>query len=125
MNISPARAGIRNRSPHNKINEEARSGMRPYPSAQGLQLERIELREIELPLKHAFRTSFGVTTKRCVIVVRVTDRSGASGYGECTAMEQPFYNPETVDTARAVISNCIAPMLKAARVSKACETSGA
>ena len=76
-----------------------------------LQLERIELREIELPLKNAFETSFGVTTKRRVIVVRVFDRSGATGWGECTAMEQPLYNPESVDAAWTVIETNVAPML--------------
>jgi hypothetical protein len=46
---------------------------------QKLQLERIELREIELPLKSAFETSFGVTTKRRVALVRVVDASGVAG----------------------------------------------
>lgn len=78
---------------------------------QDLQLERIELREVELPLKNAFETSFGVTTKRRVVLVRVVDRSGAIGWGECTAMEQPLYNPESVDAAWTVIATNLAPML--------------
>jgi len=84
-----------------------------------LKLEKIELREIELPLKHAFETSFGVTTKRRVILVKVFDKSGACGFGECTAMERPFYNAETVDTAWSVIVQCLAPILAAAPVSAA------
>lgn len=84
-----------------------------------LKLERIELREIELPLKHAFETSFGVTTGRRVIIVRAIDKNGASGYGECTAMKQPFYNPESVDSAWAVIAGCICPLLSAAAISAA------
>ena len=78
---------------------------------QNLHLERIELCEIELPLKKAFETSFGITTKRRVVLVRVVDRSGASGWGECTAMEEPLYNPESVDAAWTVITNNIAPIL--------------
>jgi O-succinylbenzoate synthase len=85
-----------------------------------LQLEKIELREIEMPLKTRFETSFGTTTKRRVIIVRVFDRDGASGYGECTAMEHPFYNHETVDTAWSIISKFVAPIL-----AKACVTSAA
>jgi O-succinylbenzoate synthase len=77
------------------------------------------LREIELPLKNSFRTSFGVTTARRVLVVRVQDRSGASGYGEGTAMAQPFYNPETVDTTWAVITGTILPFLRSNGISKA------
>lgn len=86
-----------------------------------LNLERIELREIEMPLKSAFETSFGVTTGRRVTIVRVFDRGGATGYGECTAMEFPFYNPETVDTAWAVMNNCIGPLLRTAQVGSAGE----
>ena len=92
---------------------------------QGIQLERIELREIELPLKNAFRTSFGVTTKRRVIVVRVVDQSGATGYGECTAMEQPVYNPETVDTSWATITRSLVPILREAHVTQASDVSSA
>ncbi len=88
---------------------------------QRLQLERIELREIELPLKNAFETSFGVTTKRRIVIVRIFDKSGAFGYGECTAMEEPFFNPETVDTAWTVIVSCIAPILAFANCSSASE----
>ena len=78
---------------------------------QDLHLQRIELCEIELPLKKAFETSFGITTKRRVVLVRVVDRSGATGWGECTAMEQPLYNAESVDAAWSVITSNIAPML--------------
>jgi len=84
-----------------------------------IQLEKIKLNEIELPLKEPFETSFGVTTGRRVIIVQVFDKSGATGYGECTAMEQPFFNEESVDTSWAVINRSIAPMLSSARVSSA------
>ena len=76
-----------------------------------LQLERIELREIELPLKSPFETSFGCTTRRRILIVRVFDKSGASGYGECVAAEEPFYNHETVDTAWLITVNCVGPLL--------------
>ena len=84
-----------------------------------LQLKKIVLNEIELPLKDAFETSFGVTTGRRVIIVQVIDKNGVSGYGECTAMEQPFYNEESVDTSWAVISGSIAPMLSSAAIANA------
>ncbi len=90
-----------------------------------LQLEKIELREIEMPLKTRFETSFGVTTKRRVIIIRVFDPDGASGWGECTAMEHPFYNHETVDTVWSIISKFVAPMMAAANVSSASEVGDA
>jgi len=74
-----------------------------------------------MPLKSAFETSFGVTTERRALIVSVLDTSGAVGYGECTAMEQPLFNPESIDTAWAVIVNAIAPMLASSRCSNAIE----
>ena len=90
-------------------------------SDPGLQLERIQLREIELPLKAPFETSFGITSRRRVLIVRIFDKSGASGYGECTAMEEPFYNHETIDTAWTIISKYVTVMLASADVSNASE----
>ena len=84
-----------------------------------LQLERIELREIELPLKSPFETSFGRTTRRRILIVRVFDKTGASGYGECVAAEGPFYNHETVDTAWLITAKYIGPLLTRARVETA------
>lgn len=84
-----------------------------------MKLERIELREIELPLKWPFETSFGRTTVRRIMIVRVFDESGAYGYGECTAAEDPFYNHETIDTAWIIVTNYIAPILAAAHVGRA------
>lgn len=79
-----------------------------------LKLERIELREIELPLKSPFETSFGRTTRRRILIVRVFDQDGAAGYGECVASERPFFNHETIDTAWLITTQHIAPMLAAA-----------
>ncbi len=84
-----------------------------------LRLERIELREIELPLKAPFETSFGRTTRRRILLVRAFDRSGASGYGECVAAENPFFNHETIDTAWLITAKYVAPLLAAARVESA------
>lgn len=84
-----------------------------------MKLERIELREIELPLKWPFETSFGRTTRRRIMIVRVFDESGAYGYGECTAAEDPFYNHETIDTAWIIVANYIAPILAASHIESA------
>jgi O-succinylbenzoate synthase len=88
-----------------------------------LQLEQLELREIDLPLKTPFETSFGRTTRRRILLVRVFDRSGATGYGECVAGENPFYNHETIDTAWLITSGYVAPLLAAARVERAADVS--
>jgi len=90
-----------------------------------LQLEKIELREIEMPLKRPFETSFGTTTGRRVLLVGVWDEDGTSGWSECTAMEGPFYSPETIETAFIIITKFIIPMLRAKNVSSAEEVSAA
>lgn len=84
-----------------------------------MKLERIELREIEVPLKWPFETSFGRTTRRRIMIVRVFDESGAYGYGECTAAEDPFYNHETIDTAWIIVTQYVAPILTAAHIESA------
>jgi o-succinylbenzoate synthase len=90
-----------------------------------LELERIELREIELPLKWPFETSFGRTTRRRIMIVRVFDKSGAYGYGECTAGEDPFYNHETIDTAWIIVRDFVGPILADARIETADDVNGA
>lgn len=88
-----------------------------------LQLDRIELREIELPLKWPFETSFGRTTRRRILIVRVFDKDGASGYGECVAGENPFFNHETIDTAWLITAGYVAPFLAAAHIESAAQVS--
>lgn len=90
-----------------------------------LQLEKIELCEIEMPLINSFETSFGIATGRRVLIVRVCDKDGASGWGECTAMNHPFYNHETIDTAWSIITGFVAPMLKEKNISSAEDVSKA
>ncbi|MFN2579064.1 MAG: o-succinylbenzoate synthase [Pyrinomonadaceae bacterium] len=75
-----------------------------------MKIGAIELREIRLPLIHFFETSFGRTTERRIILVRVMDRDGAEGWGECTAGEGPFYSYEWADTAWATLKDFLAPM---------------
>lgn len=86
-----------------------------------LQLEKIELKEIELPLKYPFETSFGRTTRRRILIVKAFDKSGATGFGECVAMENPFYNHETIDTAWLMTTKYIAPLLSAAGIERAAQ----
>src|SRR5688500_7187210 len=81
----------------------------------------IELREIRLPLIHFFETSFGRTTERRIILVRVTNKDGAVGWGECTAGEGPFYCEEWTETAWPVLREFLAPMVLGHEVESAAE----
>jgi len=69
----------------------------------------VELRQITLPLIFPFETSFGRTTERQIILVRVTDRDGRVGWGECTAGEGPFYSYEWVESAWPTLKTYLAP----------------
>ncbi len=90
-----------------------------------LNLQKIELREICLPLKAPFETSFGTTFERRVFIVRVFDANGATGYGECTAPENPFFNHETIETAWTIISRYISPILARVQITSAAQVSDA
>jgi o-succinylbenzoate synthase len=76
-----------------------------------LTVERIVWREIRLALKEPFRISSGVVHERRIGLVELTDRSGASAWGECVAFDRPMYSPETIDTAWLAISEWLAPRL--------------
>ncbi|HEV2882299.1 MAG TPA: o-succinylbenzoate synthase [Pyrinomonadaceae bacterium] len=75
-----------------------------------MKIASIELREIRLPLIHFFETSFGRTTERRILLVRVVDTEGTEGWGECTAGEGPFYSEEWTESAWSVIKQYLAPM---------------
>ena len=54
--------------------------LRLAPDDPDMKIERIELREIQMPLVHFFETSFGRTTTRRIVLVRV-DADGADRLG--------------------------------------------
>jgi o-succinylbenzoate synthase len=89
-----------------------------------VRIASVELREIRLPLVHFFETSFGRTTERRILLVRVRDAEGAEGWGECTAGEGPFYCEEWTDGAWAVVTAYLAPMVAGREVGSAAEVFG-
>jgi O-succinylbenzoate synthase len=76
-----------------------------------VQIRRVELREIHLSLLHPFETSFGRTTERHIILVRVEGTDGGEGWGECVAEETPSYSEEWTDSAWSVMTRFLAPLL--------------
>ncbi len=74
-----------------------------------VQLDRIALREIRLPLKEPFRISSGVCTERRILLLQLRDADGVEVWSECVAGEQPNYSAETIDTAWHAITTWIAP----------------
>src|SRR5919206_692422 len=86
-----------------------------------MNIRRIEMREIRLRLVHFFETSFGRTIERRIMLVRVVDRDGAEGWGECTAGEGPFYCEEWIDSAWETTRAFLAPMVLGREVESAAE----
>jgi O-succinylbenzoate synthase len=76
-----------------------------------MNITAVEIREIRLRLIHFFETSFGRTIERRIMLVRVTDKDGAEGWGECTAAEGPFYSEEWIDSAWEATRLFLAPMV--------------
>ncbi|HYL38145.1 MAG TPA: o-succinylbenzoate synthase [Bryobacteraceae bacterium] len=74
----------------------------------GIQLDRITLRQIKMPLVHFFETSFGRTTERHMVLVEAS-AGGVSGWGEVTAGENPFYNEEWTESAWLILRDYVAP----------------
>lgn len=86
-----------------------------------MKIEAITLRELHLPLKYFFETSFGRTEARRVLLITVTCE-GVEGWGECVASEGPFFSSEWIDTAWAVTRDFLAPLLIDKRIDAASET---
>src|ERR1700733_4169535 len=75
-----------------------------------INLEKITLREIAMPLVHFFETGFGRTPPRRIILVEVVSQ-GVSGWGEVTCGENPFYNEEWTDAAWMIVRDYVAPRI--------------
>jgi o-succinylbenzoate synthase len=73
-----------------------------------MKIERVEIREIRLPLVHFFETSFGRTTARRIVLVRV-EADGLTGWGEVSAGEDPFYSHEDPETAWHILKDYLIP----------------
>ena len=74
-----------------------------------MRIERLTVREIELPLRAPFVTTFGAVSSRRLLLVELEDGDGTPGWGECVAGAVPGYTTETVDSAWSTITDQLAP----------------
>src|SRR5438093_12496753 len=88
-----------------------------------MKIEKIVLRQICMPLVHFFETSFGRTTERHMVLVEAVGE-GASGWGEVTAGENPFYNEEWTASAWMILRDYAAPLVLNRDFACAAEVSG-
>lgn len=75
-----------------------------------MRVEAITLREVRMPLKYFFETSFGRSEGRRVLLV-TAHCEGVDGWAECVAGDGPFFSYEWIDTAWATIREFLAPSL--------------
>lgn len=85
-----------------------------------MRIEGAELRLISLTLLRPFVTSFGAQTEK-VCILLLLDCEGVSGWGECVAMEGPWYSEETTGTAWHVIEEFLLPAVLGRDFSSAAE----
>jgi o-succinylbenzoate synthase len=85
-----------------------------------MKLERVVLRQIQMPLVHFFETSFSRTYKRDIVLVEVQGE-GISGWGEVTAGENPFYNEEWTASAWLVLRDYAAPRVVGREIESAAD----
>jgi O-succinylbenzoate synthase len=88
-----------------------------------MRIEKIILRQIRMPLLHFFETSFGRTTERHMVLVEAVGE-GASGWGEVTAGENPFYNEEWTASAWLILRDYAAPLVLGQNLKSAADVGG-
>jgi O-succinylbenzoate synthase len=68
----------------------------PRPDVPPIDVARAEVLLVRLPLLEPFVTSFGPTASRHVVLVRLEDGDGRTGWGEAAPLDHPFYLPDFV-----------------------------
>ena len=76
-----------------------------------MKINEIILREIPMKLVAPFETSMDRVDFRRVMLVEA-NVDGVTGWGECVAGEDPFYSPETVETAWIILREHLWPLVK-------------
>lgn len=74
-----------------------------------MRLDRVEVRQIALPLKAPFETSVGRMEAREFLLVSVS-ADAVTGHAECVADADPYYLPETNTTVLHVLRDFLVPM---------------
>jgi O-succinylbenzoate synthase len=83
-----------------------------------MKIDAITLREIRMPLKHFFETSFGRAESRRILLL-MANCEGVEGWAECVAGDGPLFSYEWIETAWATIREFLAPALLSAKLETA------
>lgn len=74
-----------------------------------MKIDRIVLREMKMPLKDPFETSFGAIHDRTFLIVEMHSE-GEVGYAEVVTEQSPLYNEECVGTAWHITEKFLVPL---------------
>jgi o-succinylbenzoate synthase len=74
-----------------------------------MEMMKVTLHVVEMPLKVPFQTSYGIYEKRTCILVEVEEKDGMIGWGECVAFSEPWYTEETVQTSYHMLKDFFIP----------------
>ncbi|MCG3215208.1 MAG: o-succinylbenzoate synthase [Candidatus Heimdallarchaeota archaeon] len=80
-----------------------------------MNVEKATIYLVEMNLRHPFRTSFGVTQKRDILLISLHSE-GFVGWGECVSEQGPWYSGETINSSKHIISDYIIPWLKDSQI---------
>jgi O-succinylbenzoate synthase len=73
-----------------------------------IQIDKIALMLVRLPLVRTFRTSSSSKDEIAHILVRI-EADGCVGWGECASPADPYYCPETTETCWHILKDFLAP----------------
>lgn len=76
-----------------------------------IRIEKISVRKLKMRMKQPFVTSYGMMQDKEFLLIEATDQSGQSGWGECVAMDYPWYTEETVKTTEHMLEDVLIPIL--------------
>lgn len=83
-----------------------------------MNIKRLTMHVVEMPLKAPFYTHLETVTKREAIIIEVEDESGRVGWGEASAFSTPWYTEETVATEWHIIKDILFPLLKDCKIDR-------
>jgi len=86
-----------------------------------MKIEAITLRELRMPLKYFFETSFWRAESRRVLLV-TAHCEGVEGWAECVASDSPFFSYEWIETAWVTIRDFLGPALIGMSLKNASDT---
>ncbi|HSO58610.1 MAG TPA: o-succinylbenzoate synthase [Paenisporosarcina sp.] len=76
-----------------------------------IQIKRVTLYHVRVPLKRPFTTHLQEVMDRESILIEMLDDQGNIGVGECVAFSSPWYTEETVETAWLALEQWIIPAI--------------